>query len=117
MHVVLWVGLLAPGLAMASDTVVGEWSTDAAGCAAARVTYTAEGRHEGLIFEDGHWRTLASGSYRLEGDRLVVRAGDVEDRLVIIAADAERLVLRNADPVRMQALGVDAVNFVRCAAR
>ncbi len=117
MRSVLLFGLLAPGLAMASDSLVGEWSTDAAGCATARVTYTADGRHEGLVFEDGQWRTLATGSYRLEGERLVVRAGDVEDRLVILEADAERLVLRNADAARMRALGVDAVNFVRCAAR
>lgn len=117
MRLVLLLGLIVPAMAISSDALVGEWSTDAQTCASGRVTYTADGRHEGLVFEDGQWRTLATGSYRLEGQRLVVRAGDVEDRLDIVSADDERLVLRNADPARMRAIGVESVSFVRCAPR
>lgn len=117
MRAVLLIGLFAPGLAMSSDALVGEWSTDAQTCASGRVTYTADGRHEGLSFTDGEWRVLASGSYELEGERLLVRADDVEDRLVILSVDAERLELRNADQARMLALGVDSVSFTRCPSR
>lgn len=103
--------------ALAADALIGEWSVDAASCAHTRVTYTAEGKHEALVQEGGTWRTLGSGSYRHEGERVVVRAGAIEDRLVILSLDSERLVLRNEDEARMKAAGTDSVSFVRCPAR
>jgi len=117
MRLVLLTTLLIPSLALASDALVGDWSTDAESCATARVTYTADGRHEGLSFENGEWLVLATGSYRREGDRLMVRAGDIEDRLVILSVDAEHLLLRNEDEARMTALGIESVAFVRCPPR
>ena len=108
---------LAPMPTLAAEALIGEWSVDAESCAQTRVTYTADGKHEALVNQDGQWRTLGSGSYRHEGERLTVRAGAIEDRLVILSLDSERLVLRNEDEARMKAAGTDAVSFVRCPSR
>jgi hypothetical protein len=110
---VLAATLLFPLGAVAAE-LAGDWSVDAESCAESRVRYTADGRHEGLVFEEGRWVTLATGRYRREGDGLVVVAGDTEERLEILRLDAGTLELRNADPERMRAAGVDSVRFVRC---
>lgn len=109
--------LLAPKLANA-DALVGEWSIDAPSCDHARLTYTAEGLHEALMLEGGTWKTMASGTYSRDGDRVRVQTGEQQhDDLVIIRADDRTLELRNADAARMQAMGMDSVTLVRCPPR
>jgi len=98
-------------------SLVGEWNLDAARCDDARIAYTADGRHESLQRGDDGWATLASGSYTLEGKTLVVEFQGQSETLEVVALDAGRLVLRNADPARRSASGVDEVAFVRCPAR
>lgn len=113
MRSILAATFLLP-LSAAAAELAGDWSVDAASCAESRIRYTADGGHEGLVFEEGRWVTLATGRYRREGDSLTVVAGETEERLEILQLDAGTLELRNADPERMRAAGVDSVRFVRC---
>jgi len=117
MRVPLLLVALLPLPAVAADALIGEWSTDAANCTKTRVTYTVDGKHEALLNDNGQWRTLGSGSFSHEGDRITVRAGAIEDRLLILSLDSDRLVLRNEDEARMKAAGTDSIGFVRCPAR
>lgn len=114
---------LAAALALAAAgplhaaSIVGEWNLDAAACDQARIAYTADGRHESLQRSEAGWDTSASGSYRLDGDTLVVEFEGQSETLEVVRLDDTSLVLRNADPARRSAAGVEQVGFVRCPAR
>lgn len=108
---------LSPALALAQDSVVGEWNLDESACEHTRITYTDDGRHESLQHGADGWAATAAGSYRHEGNTIVVDAGGVEQTLEIVELTADRLKLRNPDPAQMAALGVEHVTFVRCPPR
>lgn len=55
---------------------------------------------------------MGAAEYRREGDLLVVTKGDVEERLEIIVAERDRLLLRNPE----SALGDVTTELVRCPA-
>ena len=99
------------------DGLVGEWNLDADACAQARVTYTADGKHQSLQRGENGWETLASGSYTRSGKTVTVNFEGQEQALEIVELDADTLVLRNPDPAQMEALGVERVEFVRCPPR
>lgn len=101
----------------ATDLLVGEWNLDAAACEQARVTYTADGRHESLENVGDGWTTRASGTWTREGDNVVVNFEGQTQTLEVVEVDATRLVLRNPDPGQMEALGMEQVEFVRCPER
>lgn len=102
---------------LANDPLVGEWNLDADACEQARVTYTADGRHESLENVGDGWTTRASGTWTRDGDAVVVTFEGQTQTLQVIELDATHLVLRNPDPAQMEALGMDRVEFVRCPER
>jgi hypothetical protein len=101
----------------AQDPLVGEWNLDAAACNQARVTYTADGRHESLENVGDGWTTRASGTWTRDGESVAVTFEGQTQTLEIVELDATRLVLRNPDPAQMEALGMEHVEFVRCPER
>lgn len=110
-----FLGLILLGVALhAAAAEVGEWGIDEEMCAESRVVFTADGLHEARILEDGQWQTLASAPYRREGNTLIVEVDGVEDRLEVLEESADRLVLRNADEARHEALGIDRLELERC---
>jgi hypothetical protein len=111
------VGLLlvVPG-SLAADALIGEWAIDADWCAESRFTFTADGRHEALVNDDG-WQVLASGRYTRAGDRITVVTHTGDDHLQVLAVDERRLVLRNESAALREAIGTDTLELVRCPAR
>jgi hypothetical protein len=104
--------LLLPAGALALEDIVGEWSGDPDSCREMRLIFDFEGNHSSVIAEDGRWRTLAAAPYRREGDVLIVDSADGEERLEIIVAERDRLVLRN----RSSLMGDMSTELVRCPA-
>lgn len=103
--------------ATAADALVGDWSLSPEQCEKTRITYTADGMNEAWIRDGGGWNKLSSGSYRHNGEQLVVEAMGQSDELRIVRLDDSTLELRNADADRMKELGQGSVSFIRCPAR
>lgn len=97
-------------LALEPDPIVGEWAVDRASCREARLVFTFEGTKESLVAEDGRWKSLGAAEYWREGDVLIIRHGDTEERIEILEQQRDRLVLRN----RESAGGDVTTELVRC---
>lgn len=110
-----FVGLtLLSSALLAATGEVGEWGIDAEFCAESRVVFTADGLHQAWMLEDGQWQVAVSAPYRRDGNFLIVDVDGVEDRLEVLEESAERLVLRNTDEARHEALGIDRLELERC---
>jgi hypothetical protein len=111
-----WVGIVA---AQSPDPFVGEWAPDKASCSEARLVFTADGRHEALMREADDWVVLSEANFQREGSvvRVFDASGSLMETLAIVAMSPTRLVLRNADQSRHDAIGIDALELARCVAR
>lgn len=110
-----FIGLILLSSALPAATAeVGEWGIDAEMCAESRVVFTADGLHQAQMLQDGQWQALASAPYRRDGNILIVEADGAEERLEVLEESAGRLVLRNADEARQEALGIDRLELERC---
>jgi len=110
-----FLGLILLSSALHAATAeVGEWGIDAELCAESRIVFTADGLHQARMLQDGQWLTLASASYRRDGNILIVEADGAEERLEVLEESAGRLVLRNTDEARHQALEIDRLELERC---
>jgi hypothetical protein len=112
-----------PGLAAAIDleTVMGEWAIDADSCAESRLTFTIDFMHEALVAEDGRWQSLGAAEFSIDGDTLIIQAesptgGAAEQRLQVVTAERDRLVLRNDNADHAELVGTDTLELVRCPA-
>lgn len=115
--------ILLPGVAAATDleTVMGEWAIDAGSCAESRLTFTIDFMHEALVAEDGRWKSLAAAEFSIDGDTVVIHANSpvgnaTEQRLQVVTAERDRLVLRNQDAALSKQVGTDTLELVRCPA-
>ncbi len=111
------------GSAAATDleTVMGEWAIDAESCSESRLTFTIDFMHEALVAEDGRWKLLAAAEFSFDGDTLVIHASGPDgtagaQRLHIVTAERDRLVLRNQDTALSEVVGIDTLELVRCPA-
>lgn len=95
----------------------GDWATEAELCSESRLSFTADGRHEALWFEEGEWKVQSTGTYRRDGSRLVIHIGNARQERQIISVDDQFMVLRELDESRAEALGADALTLYRCPAR
>ena len=100
----------ATALASDLDVIVGEWAVDAESCGEMRLVFNFEGIHEALVAEEGRWQSMGAAEYRRHGDVIIIKAGDVEERVEILVEERDRLVLRN----RESAAGDMTTELVRC---
>ena len=114
---------LPPGIAIAIDleTVMGEWAIDAESCAESRLTFTIDFVHEALVAEDGRWQSLATAPFSIEDNAVIIHARDadgaaLDQRLQVVTAERDRLVLRTEDAARAELAGTDTLELVRCPA-
>ncbi|MEQ8484635.1 MAG: hypothetical protein RIB46_09750 [Pseudomonadales bacterium] len=119
-HLPLWM-LFVPTLALAVDLedVVGEWAVDAESCPESRLTFTIDQMHEALMAEDGRWVSLAAAPFSIDGESIVIQPADGlpgGQRLAVVTAERDRLVLRTGDAARAAAIGTDTLTLVRCPA-
>src|SRR5690606_12184667 len=114
------LALLSGSVAAADlETVLGEWAIDAESCAESRLTFTIDFMHEALVAEDGRWKSLAAAEFSIDGDTVVIHASGPDgnagaQRLQIVAAERDRLVLRNQDTALSELVGTDTLELVRC---
>jgi len=105
--------------AQSSDPFVGEWAPDKASCSEARLVFTEDGRHEALMRDTDGWAVLSEASYRRDGNVVQVfdASGALLETLTIVSMSPARLVLRNTDQSRHEAIGIEALELARCVAR
>lgn len=99
------------------DRLVGEWAVDPELCSESRITFTADGRHEALMGDDGGWRVLATGNYERNGTKLRIGFDGVVQHREILSVDADQLVLRHEDEALARATGSREAVFHRCPPR
>jgi len=114
--------MLLPTATMAIDLddIMGEWAIDSESCQHSRLTFTIDQMHEALVAEGGRWVSLAAAEFSIEGDTIVIHAsaggGTTQQRLQVITAERDRLVLRTGDEARAEAVGTDTLELLRCPA-
>lgn len=112
--------LPAPAMAIDLEDIMGEWAVDAESCRDARLTFTIDQMHEALVAEGGRWVSLAAAAFDIEGDIIVIHTSadgtTPEQRLRVVAAERDRLVLRTDDAARAELAGTDTLTLVRCPA-
>ena len=97
MKALIMFALMLPGSALATDGIVGEWALDAEGCTESRLVFDIEGNHSAAVAEDGRWETIGVGTYRVEGELLIIIHSEGVERILLVVQERDRIVLHNPD--------------------